>query len=501
MTTISVTWTAKNAALLDPAKPITTGMKNAEWDNLTFLQEWLGANYLAGAVQNHNHDGLNSAPIEVLPNLVKNGSFELDGGGGIPQGWTFTAYTGGSQAMSATSIHGGKCGAITSTILANGGGYYDSINYIDVGGGESYLWKIWRNASVANISSKADINWYDPTFALISTSNLFNLTNTETTFTYANGMVNAPTNARYAKMRLTGGVPAAGTAVGTVYFDGVMVPDFPAINQLSIQNSAVGQSQLKSAIGSISAYNVINSLQALPGGIYGFYPQVRGSISGAYFASSILCDTADNGAVTYFDTWTSFVARMVITANGTTTVYAQQSYIQASPPYDLGDGLIGQFIFAIINNTTGAIESVYSAPEAPWHNNGPTDIRADFYDASGRGWRWQDVRETTWEPDGMGDYTPRIQTVGREQIEITQAIKQADMPLIPHPFTGNDLTGKTVVILDPVADLTWQLADMHEQGVSPNELLHDDYLRIDNIALNRQGPPGVMVVPCKWKLT
>jgi len=31
-----------------------------------------------------------------------------------------------------------------------------------------------------------------------------------------------------------------------------------------------------------------------------------------------------------------------------------------------------------------------------------------------------------------------------QEIEITHAFKNSDMGLIPHPFQGNDLTGKTV---------------------------------------------------------
>lgn len=512
MTAISVTWTAKDASRLDPGKPITTGLKNSEWDNLTFLAEWLGASYLAGAVQNHDHDGVNSAPIEALPNLVKNGSFERDGGGGVPAGWTFTAYTGGSAAIvTSTQAHGRACVGITSTVLANGGGYYESANFFDVGGGEDYLVKLLWWASVAGVSATAEVIWYDASEAQISIDTIVNSASVGTSATENVARKTAPSNARLAKLRLTGGVPAAGTSVGSIYFDGVMVPDFPRINQVALQNAAVGQSQMKTSTGSVSVYQSV-AKSTLPGGYYGFFPNTRyvansgggqhGVLMGRWDAyDGIIPGTSPTFENTGASATHGYACFATLFAGNLDYTYLNQTYVTASPPYNLGDGAVGEFVFAIVD-ASGVIESIYSAPEAPWHNNGPTDIRADYYDASGRGWRWQDVRETEWVWSGEAqDYVPRIHVVGREQIEITQAIKQADMQLLPHPFVGNDLTGKTVVLLDPVADLTWQLAEMHAQGVSPNDLLHDDYLRIDNTALNRAGPPGVMVVPARWKLT
>jgi len=567
---ITVVWTNKDPALLDPGKPITTGLKNKEWDNLDFLRQWVGGSYLAGAVQNHDHDGVNSAPIEALPNLVKNGSFERDGGGGVPAGWVFTAYTGGSAAMvTATQKHGKTCVGITSTVLANGGGYYESANYIDVGGGEDYLWKIWRAGSIANISSQAEIIWYDAAEAQISVSALFSISTTETTFTEARGRVAAPATARLAKLRLTGGVPAVGSAVGTVYFDGVMVPDVPRIDSVSIQAggiaqanigaAAVGQSQLKTTYGDVSTGTLSPTNLTLPGGAYGFFPQI---FSNTGYDTRIGWDFNLNQAAWSAQTFsTSPVATVALSRSGGTS-YARQRYVQACEPYNLGDGEVPLFTYLLIN-ATGAIDAIYAGPEAPFHLNGPTDIRAEYYDAMRRGWRWQDIKEPTFAPEDLTDYisaaryagwrgvlpeeaslerflqtgrrdtftngtlfstvrtwrdlcaeqsiaveqvfgdllVPSYEVVGREQIEITQAMKQRDMAMIPHPFLGNDLTGKTVVLLDPVCDTTWRLAEYHENGVSPNELLHDDYLRIDNTALNRASPPGVMVVPYRWKLT
>jgi hypothetical protein len=80
-------------------------------------------------------------------------------------------------------------------------------------------------------------------------------------------------------------------------------------------------------------------------------------------------------------------------------------------------------------------------------------------------------------------------------------MKQADMPLIPHPFHGNDLTGLTVVLLDPVSALTERLLRLHDGGESIGGLLYEDHLRLDNAPLVRAGPAGVMPVAPRWKLT
>jgi len=274
-----------------------------------------------------------------------------------------------------------------------------------------------------------------------------------------------------------------------------------AATQQKIASGAVGQSQLKTTEASYSV-KTLNEVQGGPrfasfttlSGQYGFHPTLRTTGSGTPTVFAYIEHIGyDNGS--------GRVGRITVGGGGTTDkdAYVHQRYVQACPPYDLGDGEVPQFIFAMVN-ANGVIEAVCSGQEAPWHNNGPTDIRADYYDERGRGWRKQPVHETEYvtDPD-TGLLVPRTAVIGYEAIEITQAIKQADMLLIPHPFIGNDLTGKTVVLLDPVADLTWQLAAMHEQGESPNGLLHDDYIRIDNVALNRSGPPGVMVVPIKWR--
>ena len=219
MTAITKTYTSIADASIDPDAPLLSSLMYALRDNIEYLKEWLGASYASADVQDHNHDGVNSALIQVGGNLLRNGSFESD-----TASWTTTAYTGGTVAINtANAMDGGKCLAFTSTVLANGGGYADSDEFIPVGEGVVYAIKALVKASVANVSCKIDVDWYDAAQSLVSSSTAYSSSNTATTQTMVGSDVTAPSTARYMKARITGGVPATGSAVGTVYFDGVQM--------------------------------------------------------------------------------------------------------------------------------------------------------------------------------------------------------------------------------------------------------------------------------------
>ena len=50
---------------VDPDSPLTTGLMTGIVHNLIHLREWIGKDYYAGAVENHTHDGVNSALVNV----------------------------------------------------------------------------------------------------------------------------------------------------------------------------------------------------------------------------------------------------------------------------------------------------------------------------------------------------------------------------------------------------------------------------------------------------
>lgn len=60
MPAISVSWTTQTAAQTDADSPVNQILMDGYRKNLIHLREWLGAGYTGGAVQDHNHDGINS---------------------------------------------------------------------------------------------------------------------------------------------------------------------------------------------------------------------------------------------------------------------------------------------------------------------------------------------------------------------------------------------------------------------------------------------------------
>lgn len=245
-----------------------------------------------------------------------------------------------------------------------------------------------------------------------------------------------------------------------------------------IAAGSLGQGKLNTSMGEVSTTNSSYTTLVLPGGEYGFYPQVRGSgtSGGASFNAQIA------SAVSHASYFTRISLQQ---ATGAIAVYAQQRYINSSPPYNLGDGDVPLFVFAMVDSN-GDVVATYSADVPPWGYNGPTRVTADRIDhKTGRKFqrRCYLCRES-------GE-------IVRDEIEVTHEIKNADMALIPHPFLGNDLTGKSIILLDPVETL--DLLDLHEAGESVADLLTQKYLSIDNGGVKRAGPAGVSPVAVKWK--
>ncbi len=272
----------------------------------------------------------------------------------------------------------------------------------------------------------------------------------------------------------------------------------PRIVQAAL-DAVVGQGQLKSTTGTLSRVTAAGyGIETLPGGAYGFYPMVRSDGGGN--SMYVGYDGVAGGYVMRTSSGSN-VAQIGFAQETSGTAYVEQRYIQASPPYNLGDGDIPLFVFCLMNSL-GVLESAYAAPEAPWHHNGPTCIRSDRYDpVSRRGYRR--VRQIFAEHGSIAaallagltraQIIDRIHTDPAVDVEITQAIKQMDMPLIPHPFQGNNLAGKTIIMLDPVSPLMQRALQIQESGDNLLEVVHS-WLNIGNTALNRVTPPGVIAV-------
>lgn len=278
--------------------------------------------------------------------------------------------------------------------------------------------------------------------------------------------------------------------------------------------ASVNQGELATAQGEVSGAGTgaFGTLMTLPGGEYGFYPEVRSSTASSTYQFLI---TGSTGITSYFTRITT-----IRNTGSSGSGFARHRYITASPPYDLGDGEIPLFIFALLDKK-GKVLCTYAAPEAPWHHNGPTKLRPDEC-INGRKFKRVKVvteaLEYLMEPaanvfakTGRGEsptdaeikilkeYTRAYRDAPDQLVEITQEMKQADMALIPHPFDSME-EGQIPVLLDPLSPLMEDLAEMLKvEPFGVSSLLVEGALKIGNEPLKRAGPPGVLVVPFEWR--
>ena len=187
--------------------------------------------------------------------------------------------------------------------------------------------------------------------------------------------------------------------------------------------------------------------------------------------------------------------------SGTNTPYKFQSrYITASPPYDLGDGEIPLFIYALIDSV-GNIVAIDTAIDPAWANNGPTNIRPDFYSEAGVGFQKKCIITPEINNMSRAERVAAIRSLPVMDIEVTQAIKNADMDIVPHPYVGTDLAGLglTVILLDPVSDCVRELAELRDAGDDIHQIINDGQLIIGNTPLPRSGPGGLMIPSVRWR--
>jgi len=268
----------------------------------------------------------------------------------------------------------------------------------------------------------------------------------------------------------------------------------PRANSLLERHYAAGsinQAALNASTDTKST-TAVHSLQTHAGGGYGFWPELDQTVAVVrnMVAPIMPNDAEDTYDIRTTDLTSGPAAFVTLGENQSGTISARFTYITSSPPYN--DGPL--FIFAMIDNGTGEIESMCIAPDPPWGNNGPTSIKPDFYQGN-KGYKR--VKKAKKE---KGELILPIE-YDIKDVEITMDYKDSDMDLIPHPFIAMDMTGKTVVIIEPGSDMCCQLHELHETGETINTLFHDRKLLIDNTPLEMKAPLGTMPVIAKWKLT
>lgn len=105
-------WTTILDSQVDPDSPVDTILMTGLRDDAEFLMRWLGRDYLAGAIANHDHDGLNSKKVSAA-NLA---GVITPGAGTVRQAQLVTAY----EEQSATLPSSG----VVNLIFVAGGEFY-----------------------------------------------------------------------------------------------------------------------------------------------------------------------------------------------------------------------------------------------------------------------------------------------------------------------------------------------------------------------------------------
>lgn len=308
-----------------------------------------------------------------------------------------------------------------------------------------------------------------------------------------------------------------------------------SVGQTQIANNSVGYGELKKSTGILSVTATGSYRLVLPGGVMGFYPRTNltrstGTGSANYLVSinasdfvlsgtSAVLSTDINGVVLNWDAYITYIGVWMSYQGYTNTyLHAEQYFVTASPPYDLGDGEVPLFLFAEVA-PSGDIRAVYASDTPPWAYNGPTSIVPDRRDPrTGIGYKRihvppamldladdpvafaaaarADIRDRA-RPDRRAAPVEIERT--RVEVPIDAAWKNADMDLIPHPFRSG-FSDSTIVLLDPMSPTVQRLADLGQQGENLTELLID-WMTIGNTALPRRAPPGVLPVHCAMRAT
>lgn len=143
----------------------------------------------------------------------------------------------------------------------------------------------------------------------------------------------------------------------------------------------ISKASLKDAAGEISELISNSSTEeintVLPGGTHGFMPRIRSlQASRLNFIGFSYDNNQTNG--TFLPTSYTDVTGLIQNPSGdNVTVFMQQFYIQASPPYKIGKEEWGHFLFLLLDITTGEIKSAYEAEDPPWAYNGPSYNKKD----------------------------------------------------------------------------------------------------------------------------
>jgi hypothetical protein len=260
------------------------------------------------------------------------------------------------------------------------------------------------------------------------------------------------------------------------------------IGQAEIEASAIGQGELKTTTASASQQVNAGATASvtLTGGTYSWWTLSAVPSGGT---ADIVFGNGDTAAG---------VIGIYNNAGNLADVYRDERYVQASPPYNLGHGDIPLFVFVLMEG--GNVVGIEVAPDPTWAYHGPTNICPERRDrVTGKGYRrYREIGGVPYAAAIRDQAVLRRVMAGTQEVtmierEITHEIKNRDMNLWPHPWVGNDLTGKSVVLLDPTSALVDRLANIHAEAEAREVVgIVKQYLTIDNAPLAYTTPNGVI---------
>lgn len=268
-----------------------------------------------------------------------------------------------------------------------------------------------------------------------------------------------------------------------------------SVGQDEIISGSVHQGGLDTGMSEVSTASSGADL-TLPGGEYGFYPQVKTSGVGSGTGYAQICSDFTNA---------SYITNIKMSVGGgTKTVHAQQRYVNSSPPHKIESVDYMEFIFVHLTSS-GDVVSCWIATDPPWYHNGPTKVSPNIKKEKGKKFRRDRIipkELLAIKSSDPGEYYKKVKNLDYTEYEITSDIKNADMPLIPHPFRSAP-AGDQIVLIEPnQSGVYMQVCDLFKQGESICELLHAGFLKIDNADIPVKGkPPGVGLHRIKWANT
>lgn len=292
-----------------------------------------------------------------------------------------------------------------------------------------------------------------------------------------------------------------------------------SVDQAAIGANDVGQSELKTTTANQSSSVAQNAV--------GTITPTGATYTLAYWLSGA---TATYTPAWDRTTWGSVSAVMLVGHNAQSsatirlahhngaalTCYVYSRYVQASPPWNLGNGDVGLFVFALRHKKTGEILGTYAAQDPPWAYRGPHDLHPVMGRLKKAVGLWGlDIKQTIrggpsedFERVQQGlldikeimDYGNVKRTV--DGLDFTMEEKMCDCAVIPQPFAEYDPSIHEVLLVDPCSDMCDRLAMLHMLG---GEDAYDASTEINegNIILGdrvgAKAPNGVIPVSARWR--